>query len=97
MSVATPINAPVSVPLSDALLDVKLPVALELGRTELSVAELSQLQDGTVLPLDRDLDAPLDVMVNGTVVAHAEVVQVDGKFALRITEVLKNDSQDARG
>ena len=53
--------------------------------------------DGTVLPLDRDLDAPLDVMVNGTVVAHAEVVQVDGKFALRITEVLKNDSQEARG
>ena len=80
--------------ISESLMQVKVPVALELGRAQVTIAELSQLQDGSVLPLDRTLDEPLDVLVNGTPVARAEVVQVEGRFAIRITELLDQQAAE---
>jgi flagellar motor switch protein FliN len=81
--------------ITKSLLQLKVPVVLELGRVQVTIAELSELQDGSVLPLDRTLEEPLDVLVNGTPIARAEVVQVEGRFAIRITELL--DQQAAEG
>ncbi len=70
------------------LLDVPLVVAVELGRTERQIREILNLVPGSVLDLDRLAGDPLDVMVNGRRIARAEVLVLDERFAIRITEIL---------
>ncbi len=72
----------------DGLLDVPLQVSVELGRVERQIADLLALVPGAVLELDRLAGDPLDVLVNGRRIARAEVVVVDERFAIRITEIL---------
>lgn len=72
----------------DVLLDVPLSMSLEVGRSRLSIRELLQLNQGSVVELDRAAGEPLDVMVNGTLVAHGEVVVVNEKFGIRLTDVI---------
>jgi len=72
----------------DVLLDVPLSMSLEVGRSRLSIRELLQLNQGSVVELDRSAGEPLDVMVNGTLVAHGEVVVVNEKFGIRLTDVI---------
>lgn len=69
------------------LLDVPLHVSVELGRTRLTIAEVLALRLGSVLELDKLAGEPGDVLVNGTMIARGEVVVVDEKFGIRITEV----------
>ena len=74
----------------DMLMDVNLTVAIELGRTEMSLRQALDLQQGSVVELDRLAGDPIDVYVNEKLIAKGEVVVVDDKFAVRITELFAN-------
>lgn len=73
----------------DLLADVDLAVTVELGRVRLSVRDLLRLTDGSVVELDRVVGAPVDVLVNGRLVARGDVVVVDDELGVRITELLR--------
>ena len=70
------------------ILDVAVTLALEVGRVRMSVRELLQLAPGAIVELDRLASEPLDVLVNGVRIARGEVVVVDEKFGIRLTEVV---------
>ncbi len=67
--------------------DVAVSLAVELGRTELSLREVLALSEGSVVPLGRLTDELLDVTANGKVIARGEVVAQDGRFAIRIVSL----------
>ncbi|WP_266171324.1 flagellar motor switch protein FliN [Dyella subtropica] len=72
----------------DLILDVPVTLAMEVGRTRISIRNLLQLNQGSVVELDRAAGEPLDVFVNGTLVAHGEVVVINEKFGIRLTDVI---------
>jgi flagellar motor switch protein FliN len=72
----------------DVILDVPVTLAMEVGRTRIPIRNLLQLNQGSVVELDRAAGEPLDVFVNGTLVAHGEVVVVNEKFGIRLTDVI---------
>jgi len=72
----------------DVILDIPITIAMEIGRTKLSIRNLLQLNQGSVVELDRLAGEPMDVLVNGTLVAHGEVVVVNEKFGIRLTDVI---------
>ncbi|HZF16659.1 MAG TPA: flagellar motor switch protein FliN [Steroidobacteraceae bacterium] len=72
----------------DLIMDVTVNVTLEVGHAEITVRELLQLTQGSILELDRPAGDPLDVLVNGVRVARGEVVVVNDKFGIRLTEVI---------
>lgn len=74
-----------------ALASVEMSVTAELGRTTMAVADLLGLAPGSLIELDRAAGSPIDVLVNGTLIAKAEVVVIDDDFGLRITEVVGPD------
>ena len=71
------------------LADVQVELAVELGRVKLPLRDLLSLSPGAVLELDRSADAPVDVLVNGCLVARGEVVVIDGAFGVRVTAVVE--------
>jgi flagellar motor switch protein FliN/FliY len=77
----------------DLLLNVSLSLSAELGRRSLRLGELMRLGPGAVLDLDRRVDAPVDVLVNGRLIARGEIVAVDERFGVRITEVVARRGQ----
>lgn len=72
----------------DVILDIPVTVAMEIGRTKISIRNLLQLNQGSVVELDRLAGEPMDVLVNNTLVAHGEVVVVNEKFGIRLTDVI---------
>ena len=72
----------------DVILDIPVTIAMEIGRTRLNIRNLLQLNQGSVVELDRMAGEPMDVLVNGTLVAHGEVVVVNEKFGIRLTDVI---------
>ena len=72
----------------DVILDVPVTLSLEVGRTRIPIRDLLQLNQGSVVELERPAGGPLDVFVNGTLVAHGEVVVVNEKFGIRLTDVV---------
>jgi flagellar motor switch protein FliN len=70
------------------LRDVQLDVSVELGRTVMTVAEVLELSVGSVVELDRAARAPVDIRVNGTLLAKGEVVVIDDEYAVRVTQIL---------
>jgi flagellar motor switch protein FliN/FliY len=72
----------------DVVLDIPVTIAMEIGRTKLSIRHLLQLNQGSIIELDRLAGEPMDVVVNGTLVAHGEVVVVNEKFGIRLTDVI---------
>ncbi|MGB5855770.1 MAG: flagellar motor switch protein FliN [Oceanisphaera sp.] len=72
----------------DGILDIPVTISMEVGRTQISIRNLLQLNQGSVVELDRLAGEPLDVMVNGTLIAHGEVVVVNDKFGIRLTDVI---------
>jgi len=72
----------------DMILDVPVTISMEIGRTKIPIRNLLQLNQGSVVELDRLAGAPLDVLVNGTLIAHGEVVVVNEKFGIRLTDVI---------
>jgi flagellar motor switch protein FliN len=72
----------------DVVLDIPVTLSLEVGRSRISIRNLLQLNQGSVVELERTTGEPLDVFVNGTLIAHAEVVVVNDKFGIRLTDVI---------
>lgn len=72
----------------DTILDIPVTISMEVGRTQISIRNLLQLNQGSVVELDRVAGEPLDVLVNGTLIAHGEVVVVNDKFGIRLTDVI---------
>lgn len=72
----------------DVILDIPVSISMEVGSTAISIRNLLQLNQGSVIELDRLAGEPLDVLVNGTLIAHGEVVVVNEKFGIRMTDVI---------
>ncbi len=72
----------------DALLDVPVTLSVEIGRSRVPIKQLLSLNQGSVLELDKEVNEPLDLLVNGTLMARGEVVTVDGKFGLRLIDIV---------
>lgn len=87
------INGDGSVRAVELLNDVEMGVTAELGRTRMTVRELLSLQPGSVVELDRAAGSPVDLLVNGTLVARGEVVVIDEEFGVRITEIIGYDAK----
>ena len=72
----------------DVILDIPVTISMEVGSTSITIRNLLQLNQGSVIELDRLAGEPLDVLVNGTLIAHGEVVVVNEKFGIRMTDVI---------
>lgn len=88
-------NAAVEVRRMRLLRDVEMGVSVELGRTRMTVRDLLALAPGAIVELDKAAGAPVDVLVNGTLMARGEVVVIDEEFAVRISEIVTPE-QDGR-
>ena len=86
----------VSRPLT-LLHDVEMGVTAELGRTRMTVRDLLSLTPGAVVELDRAAGSPVDVLVNGTLIARGEVVVIDEEYGIRISEIVGSRPADAAG
>lgn len=72
----------------DTILDIPVTISMEVGRSKINIRNLLQLNQGSVVELDRIAGESLDVLVNGTLIAHGEVVVVNDKFGIRLTDVI---------
>ncbi|AKK67866.1 MULTISPECIES: flagellar motor switch protein FliN [Xanthomonas translucens group] len=72
----------------DMILDVPVTLSLEVGRNRIPIRNLLQLNQGSVVELERGAGEPLDVYVNGTLIAHGEVVTINDRFGVRLTDVV---------
>ncbi|ASA54982.1 MULTISPECIES: flagellar motor switch protein FliN [Vibrio] len=72
----------------DTIMDIPVTISMEVGRSQISIRNLLQLNQGSVVELDRIAGESLDVLVNGTLIAHGEVVVVNDKFGIRLTDVI---------
>lgn len=77
------------------LAEIPLRVSVEVGSTALKLSELMDLSEGSVVELDRQAHELLDIMVNGTLVAKGEVVTVNGRFGIRVVDVIATDARIA--
>lgn len=73
----------------ELLKDVSLTVQAELGTTKRLVKDILRLQLGSVLQLDKEAGEPVDILVNGKAIARGEVVEIDGQYGVRVTEIVK--------
>ncbi len=72
----------------EQILDIPITLSVEIGKSKLSIRNLLQLNQGSVVELDRMAGEPLDVLINGTLVAHGEIVVINDKFGIRLTDVV---------
>lgn len=72
----------------DLLLDVQVNLSVEIGRTKLPIKDLLALNEGSIVALERAVGEPMDLMVNGTLIARGEVVESNGSFGLRLLDVV---------
>ena len=72
----------------DVILDIPVTISMEIGHTKISIRNLLQLNQGSVVELDRLAGEPMDVLVNNCLVAHGEVVVVNEKFGIRLTDIV---------
>jgi len=72
----------------EMILDVPVTLSLEIGRTKMPIRNLLQLNQGSVIELERGAGEPLDVYVNGTLIAHGEVVVINDRFGMRLTDIV---------
>jgi len=80
-------------PELDVILDIPVRISMEVGATKIPIRNLLQLNQGSVVELDRLAGEPLDVLVNGTLIAHGEVVMVNDKFGIRLTDVVSQSER----
>lgn len=79
------------------LMDVPLQISVEIGSTKKKIKDILEFSQGTVIELERQAGAPVDVMVNGNLIARGDVVVIDDNFAVRITEIVKSKFMDSLG
>ncbi len=80
-------------PSLDVILNIPVTLSMEVGRTRMTIRELMELKRGSVVRFDRLAGEPMDVLVNGTLVAHGEVVVVNDKFGIRLTDVISPEER----
>lgn len=80
----------------DMILDVSVTLSIEVGRARMSISDLLKLSQGAIIELDRMAGEPLDVLVNGTLVARGEIVVVKDKFGIMLTEVVSAEERARR-
>lgn len=90
---ATPTATEVSGRNYRMLAEIPLRVSVEVGSTALKLSDLMDLAEGSVVELDRQAHELLDIMVNGTLVAKGEVVTVNGRFGIRVVDVIAADAR----
>lgn len=78
------------------LSDIKVRLSVEVGNVSMTISEIMDLREGSVVELDRQVDQLIDINVNGTLVARGEVVPVKNKFGVRIAEIVSNGMSRAR-
>jgi flagellar motor switch protein FliN/FliY len=83
-------------PNLSVILDIPVTISMEVGSTEIPIRNLLQLNQGSVVELDRLAGEPLDVLVNGRLIAHGEVVMVNEKFGIRLTDVVSQQERVQR-
>jgi flagellar motor switch protein FliN/FliY len=81
-------NSPQAEVDAATLLNVPITVTIEIGRKKLPIAQILELREGSVIELERNLDEPLDILVNGALIAHGVIVLVKDKFGIQITDIL---------
>lgn len=87
--VAQPPAATRAVPANlDMVLDVPVSLSVELGTTQLPMKDVLELGEGSVITLDKEADAPVELFINGRLIARGEVVVVEDRFGIKITELL---------
>ena len=88
--VSDPAGAHADRPTADIsmILDIPVTLSMEIGQTRISISELLKLTKDSVIELQRMADEPMDVLVNGTLVAHGEAVVVGDRFGIRLTDVI---------
>ncbi|MDB5663455.1 MAG: flagellar motor switch protein FliN [Sphingomonas bacterium] len=77
------------------LSEIPVRLSVEVGSTSLKLSELLDLAEGSVVELDRSANELLDILVNGTLVAKGEVVTVNGRFGIRVVDVVASDARSA--
>ena len=84
------VNLPVNMdgPNLDVILDIPVSISMEVGNTDITIRNLLQLNQGSVVELERAAGEPLDVYVNDTLIAQGEVVVVNDRFGVRLTDVV---------
>lgn len=81
-------STPVNDPKLDLIMDIPVQMTMEVGGTDIPIRNLLQLSQGSVIELDRVAGEPLDVKINGTLIAHGEVVVVNDRYGIRLTDVI---------
>ncbi len=89
-------EAPRADPSLDVILNIPVTLSMEVGRTRMTIRELMELKRGSVVKFDRLAGEPMDVLVNGTLVAHGEVVVVNDRFGIRLTDVVSPEERVRR-
>lgn len=77
----------------DSLMDVQITLSVEIGRRKMPIRQVISLNQGSVVELDRLVEEPLDLLVNGTLIARGEVVVTDGRFGLRLINVVSQSER----
>jgi len=77
----------------DLVMDIPVQLTAELGRTKIAIRNLLQLSQGSVIELDRQAGEPMDLLVNGCLIAQGEVVVINDKFGIRLTDVIAPDER----
>jgi len=80
-------------PSLDVILNIPVTLSMEVGRTRMTIRELMELKRGSVVKFDRLAGEPMDVLVNGTLVAHGEVVVVNDRFGIRLIDVISPEER----
>jgi flagellar motor switch protein FliN len=78
------------------VMDLPVSVKVVLGRTKLSFRQLAQMEDGFVVELDSDSGRPVDLLVNGCLVARGEIVILNSRFGIRVTDIISNSERFAK-
>lgn len=96
-------SAPLTIGNMDLLMNVPLSVSIEIGRTKKKIRDIMEFSQGTIIELEKQAGAPVDIIVNGQLMARGDVVVIDDNFAVRVTEIvgtkelissLEEDSRD---
>lgn len=72
----------------DTLMKVPVSLSIEVGRTRMTISELLETREGSVIELERLLEEPLDILVNGSLIAHGVVVLANDRFGIQITDIV---------
>lgn len=78
----------------DLMMGLPLKVSVEIGQTEKRIKDIMDFTQGTIIELEKQAGAPVDIIVNGHLIAHGDVVVIDDNFGVRITEIIRKNPNE---